>query len=63
MELHDMWIQQGWQCPICKRVLAPNQSYCIFCASQDNKTYVTSGTSVDVDYLKYQPKTVSDNEK
>ena len=59
MDLHDMWIQQGWQCPICKKVMAPNQSYCVFCASQDNKTYVSTGT--DYDYLKYMPKTYSDN--
>ena len=26
------WIQQGWQCPKCGAVLAPNQSYCLFCS-------------------------------
>lgn len=26
------FIQQGWQCPKCGAVLAPNQSYCPFCS-------------------------------
>lgn len=60
-ELNDIWIQQGWQCPICKKVMSPTQSYCIFCASQDNKTYVSSGTSIDVDWVKHQTKTFSNN--
>ena len=29
------WIQQGWQCPKCGAVLAPNQSYCPFCSPSE----------------------------
>ena len=29
------WIQQGWECPKCGAVLAPNQSYCPFCSPSE----------------------------
>lgn len=29
------FIQQGWQCPKCGAILAPNQSYCPFCSSSE----------------------------
>ena len=29
------FIQQGWQCPKCGAVLAPNQSYCPFCSPSE----------------------------
>ena len=29
------WIQQGWQCPKCGAILAPNQSYCPFCSPSE----------------------------
>ena len=27
----DQLIQQGWQCPICKRVYSPSMTMCSFC--------------------------------
>lgn len=30
-----MWVQQGWQCPKCGAILAPNQSYCPFCSPSE----------------------------
>ena len=33
---------QGWQCPVCKRVMSPYMSYCIFC----------SGAGNTIEYLK-----------
>ena len=36
--------QQGWQCPVCKRILAPFVSECP-CGGQGMKTWITtSGT-------------------
>lgn len=29
------FIQQGWQCPKCGAILAPNQHYCPFCSSSE----------------------------
>ena len=31
----DKFIQQGWECPKCGAVLAPNQSYCPFCSPSE----------------------------
>ena len=36
MEFEYM-VQQGWQCPICKRVYSPHTSMCLFCGG-DSKT-------------------------
>lgn len=30
-------VSQGWQCPICKRILSPVTMYCIFCTGQTIK--------------------------
>lgn len=29
------WIQQGWECPKCGAILAPNQNYCPFCSPSE----------------------------
>ncbi len=29
------FIQQGWQCPKCGAILAPNQNYCPFCSPSE----------------------------
>ena len=29
------WIPQGWECPKCGAILAPNQSYCPFCSPSE----------------------------
>ena len=38
------FIQQGWQCPICKKVLAPFMTYCPFHDTESNRWTVTSAT-------------------
>ena len=38
------FIQQGWQCPKCGAILAPNQSYCPFCSKKENDWITTVGT-------------------
>ena len=40
--MYDKFIQQGWQCPVCKRVMSPNTSYCVFCDG-DEKTGNSTG--------------------
>lgn len=37
-------IQQGWECPKCGAILAPNQSYCPFCSKKENNWITTVGT-------------------
>lgn len=31
----DKFIQQGWECPKCGAILAPNQNYCPFCSREN----------------------------
>lgn len=40
--INGTFAQQGWQCPICKKIMAPNMCYCIFCAS--GKTMSSTST-------------------
>lgn len=35
-------VTQGWQCPICKRVMAPFMSYCSWCYHNPNVPIITS---------------------
>jgi hypothetical protein len=28
---------RGWVCPVCNRVLAPSQPFCMFCLANNNK--------------------------
>ena len=35
--------QQGWQCPICKRVYSPTTAMCYYCGSRETVT-TTTGT-------------------
>lgn len=50
---------QGWQCPICKRVLSPWTPECP-CRGQGMETYTTTtGTGKDTDYIKFTKTSVS----
>lgn len=39
------FIQQGWQCPICKKILAPFMTYCPFCPSHNEENIKWTDTS------------------
>lgn len=34
---YGSFVQQGWQCPICKKVLAPFMTYCPFHNEENTK--------------------------
>lgn len=34
----EYMIQQGWQCPICKRVYSPHTSMCLYCGGDTKIT-------------------------
>lgn len=38
------YVQQGWQCPICKKILAPFMSHCPFHDEEHYKWSATSST-------------------
>ena len=44
------FIQQGWQCPKCGAILAPNQSYCPFCSKKETDWITTVGTGTQPFY-------------
>lgn len=38
------FVQQGWQCPICKRIYAPNTPMCYYCGNE----VITTKTSISI---------------
>ena len=54
-------IQQGWECPKCGAILAPNQSYCPFCSKKENDWITTVGIGTQplpfVQYINPNPNT------
>lgn len=36
--LNGLFAQQGWQCPICKRVYSPFTSMCLYCGKKETST-------------------------
>ena len=48
---NELFIQQGWQCPVCGRVMGPSALWCYWCADKQttavsNVTVRTVGTPV-----------------
>ena len=41
--MNETMIQQGWQCPICKRVYSPFTIMCYYCGA-DTVTTTNTGT-------------------
>jgi len=41
---YDNFVRQGWQCPVCKKILAPFMTYCPFHNEENNKWSITSAT-------------------
>lgn len=37
-----MMIEQGWQCPICKRIYNPRQEMCLYCGGNNTSSQSTS---------------------
>ena len=40
-DININYAQQGWQCPICKRVYSPTTPMCFYCG-QESKTVTTT---------------------
>ena len=43
--------QQGWQCPICKRVYSPFTSMCWYCGNGKQTTVTSTGTDIYPGYI------------
>lgn len=44
----NTFIQQGWECPKCKRVYAPSTPMCWYCPTPITTSNVPNGTPVGV---------------
>jgi hypothetical protein len=62
--------QQGWQCPICKRVYSPATPMCWYCGNGVPTTTTTTTIeigqnekypSTDTDWMKNIPKIISED--
>ena len=51
-EVPRFGVQQGWQCPICKRVYAPFMSECPYCGRYDSVVTNIGTISQEVDWSK-----------
>lgn len=45
MTSDKVFVQYGWVCPKCDRVMSPTQDFCIFCFHQDSVKSNTGSTS------------------
>ena len=43
-------VQQGWQCPICKRVYSPHTPMCWYC--NNGETHTTTTCNIDTEEWK-----------
>lgn len=50
------FIQQGWECPKCGAILAPNQNYCPFCSRKESDWITTVGTGTQPFYSEWTNK-------
>ena len=41
----DFFTQKGWECPKCGSVMAPFQSYCVFCSNKTSNNTITYSPS------------------
>ena len=42
--IFESFAQQGWQCPVCKRVYSPMTPWCYFCGGESKTTTTTDET-------------------
>ena len=49
---------QGWQCPICGKVMSPTTPFCP-CNGQGGTTITSTGTTVDTVRWQYRPTTTT----
>ena len=45
-----MFIPQGWQCPVCKRVYSPSTPMCYWCVNTNVTNAPDTGTKTDYIY-------------
>ena len=51
------YAQQGWQCPICKRVYSPTTPMCMYCGNEETVTTSSYTYEKSEDTGRYDPYT------
>lgn len=51
--MYRLQAQQGWQCPICKKIYAPNISECLHCNNVKTELKTTDGEGITIDWNKH----------
>ena len=39
--------EQGWQCPLCKRIYSPRQEMCLYCGGEKKESINVNGPFID----------------
>lgn len=55
MYTEPLYIPKGWQCPVCKRVYAPDYPWCTFCGQE---MQITTTTTNDITKLDKKNETI-----
>ena len=56
--MNEFPVQQGWQCPICKRIYSPFTMMCYYC-SGESKTSTNVNSTGYIDWQKHQSITTA----
>lgn len=58
--MNDFTAQQGWQCPLCKRVYSPFTPCCLYCGAEGMaKTSTDTNSTSCTDWQKQQSITIA----
>lgn len=47
MDCFEGFAQQGWQCPICRRVYSPSTPMCYYCGNEETVTTTSYNFTID----------------
>lgn len=50
--MYQLQAQQGWQCPICKKIYAPNIPECLHCNNVETELKTTDNGELTIDWGK-----------
>lgn len=50
--MYQLQAQQGWQCPVCKKIYAPNIPECLHCNNVETELKTTAGKTLTIDWAK-----------
>ena len=54
--MYEIPVQQGWQCPLCKRIYSPTTYMCFYCGgdkTETSTTYTVKGSTGDFKKIPY----------